>query len=60
MRVVLLEEWMGHPKGSVKDLRNTFAKTLLDRGVAKEVSSPPVNKMQKKEKTKEAKPSLEA
>lgn len=37
MKVELLKDWMGHPKGSELNLSDTFARTLISRDAAKEV-----------------------
>lgn len=37
MHLILSEVWMDHPVGTELVLTDSFAKTLLERGVAKEV-----------------------
>lgn len=37
MHLILSEVWMDHPVGTKLVLTDSFAKTLLERGVAKEV-----------------------
>ena len=37
MNLILLEEWMDHSKGTKLTLTDSFARTLLERGTAKEI-----------------------
>lgn len=50
MKVELLQEWMGHPRGSVVPMNDRFAANMIERGIAKEykatmVEQPPEEKM---------------
>lgn len=57
MKVELLQEWCGRPKGMVIDMNDNYARTMIDRGSAKhveekQVKEPPTDKMLKDQSTK--------
>jgi hypothetical protein len=57
MKVLLLQEWLGHPAGSVITVRDSLAPSMFERGVAeefkeKQLKKPSVDKMTKETATK--------
>jgi hypothetical protein len=57
MKVELLQEWCGRPEGMVIDMVDSYARTMLDRGLVKQVEEkqvkePPADKMLKDQSTK--------
>jgi len=57
MKVLLLQEWLGHIAGSVIEVRDSMAATMIERGSAeeykeKQLKKPAADKMTKETATK--------
>lgn len=57
MKVLVLQEWLGHVAGSVIEVRDSMAATMIERGAAeeykeKQLKKPAVDKMTKETATK--------
>jgi|WetSurMetagenome_2_1015567.scaffolds.fasta_scaffold244243_2 hypothetical protein len=55
MKIMLEQEWLGTPKGSVIDVVNGVARQLIEREVAKEVTDKMLKARSEKIITKEVK-----
>lgn len=55
-KVLLLNEWLGHPKGSIVSISRHKAVDLVERGVAETISEEPKKEEKPKKAKKEEKP----
>ena len=57
MKVELLQEWCGRPAGMVIDMVDSYANSMIDRGLVRQsedkaMKTPPADKMLKDQSTK--------